>query len=418
MEWRKAGASLDKTVLDKVRRKIAQLKDLPGTYYQDIYKDVNPEDIQTIEDFRNLPFVEKATLRSGYPLKLAAVPEEEIVRIHSSSGTTGTPVIIPYTQKDLDDWTQMFARCYRTIGVGPRDRVQIAVGYGLWTAGASFQRGAEAVGAMAIPMGPGNSEKQIKFMMDLKSTVLCSTSSYALVLAELIDEMGLKDQIALDKCMIGSELWGQKMRDRIAETLGARLYDIYGLTEIYGPGVAISCDEEYGMHYWDDFFYMEIIDPKTGQVLPEGEVGELVVTTLEKEGAPLIRYRTHDITRLIPGQCKCGCKYPRIDTLKGRTDDMFKVKGVNIFPKQVEECLEPIEGVSSEYQIMIDHLDGRDILTLYFEIEEGHNKAFVENRVVTDFKTKIGIKVIAKAVGMMDLPRSEKKTNRIFDNRY
>lgn len=409
---------MDKTVLDKVRRKIAQLKDLPGTYYQEIYKDVNPEEIQTIEDFRNLPFVEKATLRSGYPLKLAAVPEEEIVRIHSSSGTTGTPVIIPYTQKDLDDWTQMFARCYSTIGVGPRDRVQIAVGYGLWTAGASFQRGAEAVGAMAIPMGPGNSEKQIKFMMDLKSTVLCSTSSYALVLAELIDEMGLKDQIALDKCMIGSELWGQKMRDRIAETLGARLYDIYGLTEIYGPGVAISCDEEYGMHYWDDFFYMEIIDPKTGQVLPEGEVGELVVTTLEKEGAPLIRYRTHDITRLIPGQCKCGCKYPRIDTLKGRTDDMFKVKGVNIFPKQVEECLEPIEGVSSEYQIMIDHLDGRDILTLYFEIEEGHNKAFIENRVVTDFKTKIGIKVIAKAVGMMDLPRSEKKTNRIFDNRY
>lgn len=409
---------MEDKLLENIRRQITHLKNLPGTYYQEIYKDIDPEDIRTMEDFRRLPFVEKSTLREGYPLKLAAVEEEKIVRIHSSSGTTGTPVIIPYTGKDIDDWTQMFKRCYETIGVGPRDRVQIAVGYGLWTAGASFQRGAEAAGAMALPMGPGNTDKQIKFMMDLQSTVLCSTSSYALVLAERIEEMDLKDKIALKKCMIGSELWGQKMRDRIEETLGAKLYDIYGLTELYGPGVAISCDAEKGMHYWDDYFYFEIIDSKTGQVLPEGQVGELVVTTLQKEGAPLIRFRTHDITRILPGRCSCGLSYPRIDTLKGRTDDMFKVKGVNMFPKQVEEALENIEGVSSEYQIMIDHLDGRDILTLYFEIKDGHNRAFVEKEVETSFKNKIGIKIIAKAVGMMELPRSAKKTNRIFDNRY
>ena len=324
------------------------------------------------------------------------------------SGYPGTPSteILEYIAKNNKD-----KDIYVEWSINEKAGVEVA-------AGASFQRGAEAAGAMALPMGPGNTDKQIRFMMDLKATVLCSTSSYALVLAERIEEMGLKDKIALKKCMIGSELWGQKMRDRIEETLGAKLYDIYGLTELYGPGVAISCDAEEGMHYWDDYFYFEIIDSKTGQVLPEGQVGELVVTTLQKEGAPLIRFRTHDITRILPGRCSCGLSYPRIDTLKGRTDDMFKVKGVNMFPKQVEEALENIEGVSSEYQIMIDHLDGRDILTLYFEIKDGHNRVFVEKEVETSFKNKIGIKIIAKAVGMMELPRSEKKTNRIFDNRY
>lgn len=408
----------NEALLENVRGQIAHLKSLNSEYYDEIYGDVNPDDIRTMDDFRKLPFVEKATLRKAYPLKLMARPEEEVVRIHSSSGTTGVPVIIPYTQKDLDDWTDMFRRCYETVGVGDKDRVQIAVGYGLWTAGASFQAGAEAAGAMAVPMGPGNSDKQIKMMMDLQSTVLCSTSSYALVLAEKIQEMELKDSISLKKCMIGSELWGKKMRERIADTLGAKLYDIYGLTELYGPGVAISCDAEAGMHYWDDYFYFEIIDPDTGENLPDGEIGELVVTTLQKEGAPLIRFRTRDLTKIIPGDCPCGCKYPRIDTLTGRTDDMFKVKGVNMFPKQVQECLEPIEGVSSEYQIIIDHLDGKDILTLYFEIEEGHNRTFVENEVATAFKTKIGISIYPNAVGLCELPRSEKKTNRIFDNRY
>lgn len=218
--------------------------------------------------------------------------------------------------------------------------------------------------------------------------------------------------------LIGSEQWGKKMRKKIENTLGAKLYDIYGLTEIYGPGIAISCDENCGMHYWDDYFYFEIIDPNTKEVLPEGEFGELVITTLEKEGAPLIRYRTHDLTRIIPGKCKCGLEHPRIDTLKGRTDEMFKVKGVNMYPKQVEEVLADIDGVSSEYQIMIDHLNGKDILTLYFEMEYGESIEKIERKVFTEFKKKIGISIYPKGVGLCELPRSEKKSTRIFDNRY
>ncbi len=406
------------STLKKIRDKIRNLKLIEGGFYAEKFADFDADGIQTVEDFEKLPFTDKGDLRDAYPMGILACPEEEVIRIHSSSGTTGIPVIIPYTQKDVDDWTEMFRRCYLMIGTTNLDRVHITPGYGLWTAGISFQAGAEAAGAMAIPMGPGNTDKQLKMMMDMKSTILCSTSSYALLLAERIEKMGILDKIHLRKALIGSELWGEKMRRRISETLGAKLYDIYGLTEIYGPGVAISCDHETGMHYWDDFFYFEIIDPKTGKVLPFGEEGELVITTLEKEGAPLIRYRTHDLTRFVNGECPCGSQYPRIATLKGRTDDMFKVKGVNMFPAQVEEVLRSVEGVSSEYQVMIDHLNGRDILTLYFEIEPGYNKNFVEASVAESFKYKIGIGIYPKAVELFELPRSEKKATRIFDNRY
>lgn len=409
---------MNKHTLNKIKNVIKKLKSIEGGYYNKIFKDISLEEIRSKEDFEKIPFTDKEDLRDCYPLGIQACLDEEVIRIHSSSGTTGFPVIIPYTKKDVEDWTGMFKRCYEMAGVGSSDRVQITPGYGLWTAGISFQAGAEAVGAMAIPMGPGNTDKQIQMMLDLKSTVLCSTSSYALLLAEKIEEMGIKNEIHLKKGLIGSEQWGKKMRNRIEKTLGARLYDIYGLTEIYGPGIAISCDEECGMHYWDDYFYFEIIDPNTGDVLPEGEFGELVITTLKKEGAPLIRYRTHDLTRIIPGNCNCGSPYPRIDTLKGRTDEMFKVKGVNMYPKQVEEVLAEIDGVSSEYQIMIDHLNGKDILTLYFEMENGGNSKKLEREVFTQFKRKIGISIYPKAVGLCELPRSEKKSTRIFDNRY
>lgn len=403
---------------NKIKEKISSLKEIEGGYYKELFKDISMKEFNSLEDFEKLPFTDKDDLRNCYPLGIQACPDEDVIRIHSSSGTTGLPVIIPYTKKDVDDWTLMFKRCYEMAGVGNLDRVHITPGYGLWTAGISFQAGAEAVGAMAIPMGPGNTDKQLQVMKDLKSTVLCSTSSYALLLAEKIEELGIGDEIFLKRGLIGSEQWGKKMRRRIEETLGAKLYDIYGLTEIYGPGVAISCDGEDGMHYWDDYFYFEIVNPETGEVLPEGEYGELVITTLEKEGAPLIRYRTHDLTRIIPGKCSCGSEFPRIDTLKGRTDDMFKVKGVNMYPKQVEEVLAEIEGVSSEYQIMIDHLHGKDILTLYFEMDNGQSVEHIEREVFSQFKKKIGISIYPKAVGMYELPRSEKKTTRIFDNRY
>ena len=363
-----------------------QLKKLTSKecFYKQKLEGVNVDQIQSQEDFEKLPFTWKGDLREAYPLDLMTEPEEKIVRIHSSSGTTGTPVIIPYTQQDVDDWAFMFKRCYEMAGITNMDRIQITPGYGLWTAGIGFQLGAERLGAMTVPMGPGNTDKQLRMMMDMKSTVLCATSSYALLLAEEIAKRGIGDKICLKKGVIGSERWGDKMRQRIANELGVDLYDIYGLTEVYGPGIAINCQAQGAMHYWDDFIYLEIVDPKTGEVLPDGEVGEIVITTLRKQGAPLIRYRTHDLSRIVPGECPCGSPFPRIDTLIGRTDDMVKVKGVNIFPSQIEELLTVINGASSEYQVMVDHLMGKDVLTLFVET----------------------------------VPRSEKKSTRVFDNRY
>ena len=397
-----------------------QLKKLKSKecFYQQKLEGIDVDSIQSQEDFEKLPFTWKGDLREAYPLGLMAVPEEEIVRIHSSSGTTGIPVIIPYTQKDVDDWALMFARCYEMAGVTNRDRVQITPGYGLWTTGIGFQNGAEKLGAMVIPMGPGNTDKQLRMMMDMESTVLCATSSYALLLAEEIDKRGIGEKIHLRKGIIGSERWGEKMRARIAHELGVSLYDIYGLTEVYGPGIAISCDSQCGMHYWDDYVYIEIVDPKTGEVLPDGEVGEIVITTLKKEGAPLIRYRTHDLSRIMTGECPCGSQYPRIDTLIGRTDDMLKVKGVNIFPSQIEEMLQNIKGASSEYQVMVDHLYGKDILTLFVEANPGTNHYLLESEIGEQFKYKIGLTPVVKLVEIGELPRSEKKSTRVFDNRY
>ena len=391
-----------------------------GAFYKSYFKDIDAEDIKTMKDFEKLPFTDKDSLRDAYPLGLQAVPDKKIVRIHSSSGTTGTPVIIPYTKKDVRDWAIMFKRCYATAGVTSLDRVHITPGYGLWTAGIGFQAGAELLGAMTIPMGPGNTDKQIKMMMDLKSTVLCATSSYALLLAEEIEKRGVRDSIHLKKGVIGSERWGEKMRARIAAELGVELYDIYGLTEIYGPGIGINCVHQSAMHMWTDFMYYEIIDPKTGKLVPEGTTGELVITTLQKEGAPLIRYRTHDLTRAIPGVCPCGIEYPRIDAILGRTDDMVKVRGAIIYPSRVDELLATVDGVSSEYQIMIDHMNGRDILTLFFETaaEKGDASAALEKIVEQEFKVRIGLIPDAKAVGIGELPRSEKKSTRVFDNRY
>ena len=387
-------------------------------FYKEKLKGIDVESIKSQEDFEKLPFTWKGDLREAYPLGLQAVPDEEIVRIHSSSGTTGIPVIIPYTQKDVEDWAKMFARCYEMAGITALDRIQITPGYGLWTAGIGFQAGAEYLGAMTIPMGPGNTEKQLRMMQDMKSTVLCATSSYALLLAEEIGKRGLTDKIYLKKGVIGSERWGSKMRARIAAELGVQLYDIYGLTEVYGPGIAMSCDYECGMHYWDDYLYFEIVDPKTGESVPDGEVGELVITTLRKQGAPLLRYRTHALTRFIPGECKCGSRFPRIDTLIGRTDDMVKVKGVNIFPSQIEEMLKEVPEASSEYQFMLDHLFGKDECTLFVEVNKGVDKKQAEQAIQKAFKTKIGILVHVKPVSIGDLPRSEKKSTRIFDNRY
>ena len=296
---------LNEKQIEQVDRQVKRLI-ASGSYYGEVYKKAGITGITSQEDFEKIPFSDKNNLRNSYPLG----PEEKIVRIHSSSGTTGTPVIIPYTAKDVDDWAVMFARCYETAGITNKDRIQITPGYGLWTAGIGFQAGCEKLGAMAVPMGPGNTEKQLKMMIDLETTVLTATSSYALLLAEEIQKRGLKDQIKLKKGVFGSERWSDTMRKRIHDELGIELYDIYGLTEIYGPGIGITCEHNDGIHYWDDYVYIEIIDPVTGDPVPDGEEGEIVITTLVKEGAPLLRFRTHDLSRIIPGTCKCGSKYP------------------------------------------------------------------------------------------------------------
>ena len=403
--------------LELVNRQIGALLAADNFYGQKL-KAAGVTGVDSPESFEQLPFSEKDDLRGAYPLGLMTAPEEQIVRIHSSSGTTGLPVIIPYTAKDVEDWAVMFARCYEYAGITKMDRIQITPGYGLWTAGIGFQNGAEHLGAMVIPMGPGNMEKQLQMMQDMGSTVLCSTSSYALLLSEEIEKRGIKDKIKLKKGVIGSERWSQKMRDRIASSLGIELYDIYGLTEIYGPGIGINCKYNTGMHYWDDYLYIEIIDPVTLKPVPDGTPGEIVITTLVKEGAPLIRYRTHDLSRIIPGECPCGSRHPRLDTIMGRTDDMMKIKGVNVFPRQIEEILQGFPEVSSEYQIRISHLDGKDTMRIYVETNGSVDFQNLATRIAAKVKSVIGFTPLVKVVENGLLPRSEKKTKRVIDERY
>lgn len=400
----------------------AQVKRLlkSGSFYGEVYRKAGITGVSSQEDFEKLPFSSKDDLRNAYPLGIQAVPEEEVVRIHSSSGTTGKPVIIPYTAKDVDDWAIMFARCYETAGITNKDRIQITPAYGLWTAGIGFQLGAEKLGAMTVPMGPGNTDKQLQMMMDLKTTVLTATSSYALLLAEEINKRGLRDQIHLKKGVFGSERWSKKMREYIRKKLGVELYDIYGLTEIYGPGIGITCEKEQGIHYWDDYVYIEIINPETGEPVPDGETGEIVITTLVKEGAPLLRFRTHDLSRIIPEKCSCGRSYPRLDTIGGRSDDMFKVRGVNMFPKQVEELLQDVDGVLSEYNITIAHDDdhNKDIMILTVEVDGRVDFEKTALHIRELFKSRIGMTPKVTAVPVGTLQRSEKKTKRVIDYRY
>lgn len=389
-------------------------------YFASIYRELGITGVTSQEEFERLPFSDKNALRNAYPLGIQAVDDSEVVRIHSSSGTTGKPVIIPYTAKDVEDWSIMFARCYEMAGVTAQDRVQIAVAYGLWTAGSGFQAGAERLGAMAIPMGPGNTEKQLQILQDLQSTVLTATSSYALLLAEEVRKRGLRDKINLKKGIFGSERWSDRMRECIHNDLGIELYDIYGLTEIYGPGIGINCQREHGIHYWDDYLYIEIIDPVTGQPVPDGESGEIVITTLVKEGAPLLRFRTRDLSRIIPEKCSCGSEYPRLDIIQGRSDDMFKVRGVNMFPRQVEELLESINGVLSEYRIEIfrDDVKNRDSMKLIVEAEDGANRPALAAYIREVFKSRIGMTPEVEVTPRNTLARSEKKTKRVIDHRY
>jgi phenylacetate-CoA ligase len=400
-----------------VRERLRAAKENSRLYAEKL-RGIDPGDIRSAEDFRALPFTEKSELRDGCEMGVCACGEEEVVRIHMSSGTTGVPIVIPYTAKDVDDWAEMFARCYRMAGLTRRDRVQITPGYGLWTAGIGFQAGCERLGAMAIPIGPGNTERQLNILVGMRSTVLCATSSYALLIAEEVERRGLEESVALRKAIIGSECWGDKMRQRIGSALHVELYDIYGLTEVYGPGIAISCGAGDAMHYWDDFLYLEIIDPATGEVLPDGEMGEIAITTLRKQAAPLIRYRTHDLSRILPEPCPCGANWPRIARIAGRSDDRIKVRGVNIYPGQILDVLSEVEGVSSEYQVRLSREGGKDEMALLFEVEPGFDPVRVAEEVARAFRQNVGLRIRTEGVEIGALPRSEKKTVRVIDQRH
>ena len=383
---------------------------------------VHPGDIHSLADLTRLPFTTAEDIRDNYPFPLRAVPFEQIVRIHSSSGTTGKRKILGYTQKDVDDWAHFFARCYEMAGVTHLDRVQIAVGYGLWTAGVGFQAGVEKLGAMAVPVGPGNMDLQCEFLVDLQSTVFCCTASMGLLLAEEIHKRDLTDKINIRKIIYGSERSSVSMRQKVSELFGgAELFDIPGLTELYGPGTGIECPHHDCIHYWADYFILEIVDPDTLTPLPDGEWGEMVVTSLAKEAAPLIRYRTRDITRIIPGPCTCGAVLPRHSRIRGRTDDMFKFRGVNIYPSSIDRLLSEVPGLGSEYQVHLTRDDrGRDHLLLKVERGEGvearrGDELGREVRYV--IKHKLLVTPEVEIMGYGKLPRSERKSQRVFDTR-
>lgn len=383
---------------------------------------IRPEDIQSLEDIKRLPFTTADDIRDGYPFPLVCVPFDRIVRIHSSSGTTGKRKNICYTQKDVDDWTHFFARAYEMAGVTTSDRVQIAVGYGVWTAGAGFQAGCEKLGAMALPVGPGNVDMQCQFLMDCQSTVLCCTASMGLLMADEVRKRGIVDRIALKKVIYGSERASVSMRKKISEQLGnVELFDIPGMTELYGPGTGIECPDHDCIHYWADYYILEIVDPNTLEPLPDGEWGEMIVTTLCKEAVPLIRYRTRDITRIIPGPCTCGTILPRHSRIKGRTDDMFKFRAVNIYPSTIDQIISSIPGFGSEYQIHLyqDEAD-RGVMKIIVERAEGIDVEAndrLAKELVYQVKRKVLVTPVAEVVPYGSLPRSERKSKRVFDTR-
>jgi len=384
---------------------------------------VSPEDIHSLEDIRKLPFTQADDLKEGYPFPLLSVPHADVVRIHASSGTTGKRKVLTYTQKDIDDWLHFFARCYEMAELNREDRVQIAVGYGIWTAGAGFQMACERFGAMAVPVGPGNVEMQCQFLVDLQSTVMCCTASMGLLMAEEIHRRNLKDKIALKKMIFGSERSSEAMRERIRELVGLEdMFDITGLTELYGPGTGLDCPRHEGIHYWADYYILELLDPENLTPVSEGEVGEMVVTTLAKEAAPLIRYRTRDLTRVITKACSCGSVLPMHDRILGRSDDMFIFRAVNVYPGQIDEILSSIEEVSCEYQIVLDRRsDGKDYLTLRLECCENTdsvNHPEIARKVAEAVKRQIMVSCDVEVLDYCSLPRSERKSKRFFDNRH
>ncbi len=386
---------------------------------------LNPEDIKGIEDLPKLPFSYKKDLRDYYPYGLFAVPLKDIVRVHASSGTTGKQIVVGYTRHDLDMWSDCFARQLTAAGATDEDFVQVSYGYGLFTGGLGAHDGTQKIGATVIPTSSGNTQRQIQTMIDFGTTVLCCTPSYAMYLGETIAEMGVKDKLHLKAGIFGAEPWTEDMRHAIENLLGIKAYDIYGLSEIMGPGVAYECECQNGMHVNEDMFIPEIIDPDTGEVLPEGQSGELVFTTLTKEGFPLIRYRTRDICSLNYEKCKCGRTFVRMNKPTGRSDDMMIIRGVNVFPSQIEEVLLKIGGdVTPNYLILVDRKNNTDTLEVQVEMsetlfnDEMKSIAAVESNIKEKLRSVLGLSAKVTLVGPKTITRSEGKAKRVIDNRH
>ena len=387
-------------------------------------KGLKPSDIHGIEDLHKLPFSYKKDLRDCYPYGLFAVPMTDIVRVHASSGTTGKQIVVGYTRKDLEMWSDCVARMLTAIGAGKDDFIQVSYGYGLFTGGLGAHSGAERIGATVIPTSAGNTQRQIQTMCDFGSTVLCCTPSYAMYLAESIAEMGVKDQLKLKAGIFGAEPWSEEMRKSIEQGLGIKAYDIYGLSEIMGPGVSYECEMQAGMHVCEDMFIPEIIDPDTGEVLPKGSKGELVFTTLTKEGFPLIRYRTRDICQLNYEKCACGRTHVRMCKPQGRSDDMMIIRGVNVFPSQIEEVLMKVTGgTMPNYQIIVDRVNNNDTLDVNVEMTEElfsddvKNIEKLEKKITEEIRNVLGIGAKVHLVNPKTIARSEGKAKRVIDNR-
>ncbi len=420
-----ARGDLETLQLERLRTQAAHVYDKVPFYRQRFMEQgITPQGIRSLADLAKLPFTYKRDFRDNYPLGLAAVPKERIVRIHASSGTTGKPTVVAYTAGDIDLWSEVMARTITAGGVTRSDVVHNAYGYGLFTGGLGFHYGAERVGATVIPVSGGVTKRQIMLIQDLGSTVLCCTPSYALYLAEAAQEMGVDlRETALRVGIFGAEPWSERMRQEIEAKLGIKALDIYGLSEVIGPGVSIECEHQCGLHIFEDHFLPEIVDPATGMPLPWGQRGELVLTTLTKEALPVIRYRTGDITALNAETCACGRTMVRMAKPSGRTDDMLIVRGVNVFPSQIETVLLQVEGVQPHYQIIVDRQHTLDDLEVWVEVsdevfaDEIRGLEALEGRIRDELRSALGIAARVRLVEPRSIQRSEGKARRVVDRR-
>ncbi len=407
---------------EKLVKQVRRVYDNVAYYRQKMdEKGVKPEDIRSVDDLHLLPFLTKDDLREAYPYGLLAVPLADCVRIQSTSGTTGKRVVAFYTPRDLDIWEECCARAIVAAGGDRNDVVQVSYGYGLFTGGPGLDGGSHKVGCLTIPTSSGNTDRQIQFMIDLHATFLCCTPSYALYLAEAIEEKGLRDKISLRAGIFGAEAWTEEMRRDIERKLGIKAYDIYGLTETSGPGVSFECEEQTGMHICEDHFYPEIIDPDTGEVLPDGEKGELVFTSLDKEAFPLLRYRTKDICVLSRKKCSCGRTLIKMSKPMGRSDDMLIIRGVNVFPSQIETVLLN-NGYEANYQIHVDRANNTDTLDINVELKPGmpadeDSLARAKKKLTTALKSMLGLSANVHLLPPKSITRSEGKAVRVIDNR-